>query len=153
MWVFFFRQDVKTNTLYLAPFEDSYFRARVDKVDVVGHKVSVFFLDFGNHETVEIKSVIIIDDRIIQEVCFQSYYSNIEIKFFLQKTFKLVKEGAKSNRTFLSFWLHLFLVHHLHISLNFSDIFFQYPVIVETPGLAVECSLANVKPNQVLFSF
>ena len=39
-------------------------------------KASVFFIDFGNCECIDLKLLILIDDRIIQQVCFwKSKYS------------------------------------------------------------------------------
>jgi len=64
----FNRQDVKSNRVFLVPYETEYYRARADKVDAVAQKVTVFYIDYGNHEVVDIKSMIIIDDRIVQQV-------------------------------------------------------------------------------------
>jgi hypothetical protein len=56
----------------LAPFESDYYRGRVDKYDAGADKVSVFFIDFGNRDLVDVNSLIILDDDLLAEVSLVS---------------------------------------------------------------------------------
>lgn len=68
-----FRDDIKVGRVYLAPYDDCHFRARVDRRGISDeNSVYVFFIDFGNFETVPISSLIIINENMFEQV---RYYS------------------------------------------------------------------------------
>jgi len=68
-----FRDDVNIGRVYLAPYEDCHFRARVDRRGISDeNSVYVFFIDFGNVETVQISSLIIINENMIEQVRYFS---------------------------------------------------------------------------------
>jgi len=63
-------QQVRRGGLYIAPFaevgeEPCYYRARVNAI--MGNKVTVFFIDYGNMETMEVQSLLVISRRLIEE--------------------------------------------------------------------------------------
>ena len=67
--LFDFRDDIKIGRVYLAPFDDCHYRARVDRREILNQNaVVVFFIDFGNFETVDISSLIVINDKMIEQV-------------------------------------------------------------------------------------
>ncbi len=87
-------QDVKVGHVYLAPFDNEYFRARVDSVDRRAGTIAVFFIDFGNvRNDVRLSELIPITRNGLREI------GPVGIK------------------------------------------------LVETPALALECSLAETRPN------
>ena len=62
------RTDVNKGRIYLAPYEDSHYRARVDKCHQAERSVEVFFIDYGNTSVVHCDALIVIDDDMIKKV-------------------------------------------------------------------------------------
>lgn len=88
-------KDLVHGNVYLAPFEQGYYRARIDSVDFQSAIATVFFIDFGN-----------IEDVVMEDLIF------------------ITKEGlTKLGQPVMA--------------------------LIKTPALAMECSLANTKPNPI----
>ena len=61
-----FEELVRTGAIILAPFEEIYYRARVNRVDQNGLAM-VFFIDYGNRERVKTTNLRIIDKNFIRQ--------------------------------------------------------------------------------------
>ena len=86
---------VVSGNVYLAPYNDEYYRARVDGVDESSNYVTCFFIDFGNTETVMLEELIVLSKKGLTE---------------------LGDHGLP---------------------------------LIKTPALAIECSLALIRPNAI----
>ena len=89
-------KQVLVGNIYLAPFNEDYFRARIESVDSSTNTVHVFFIDFGNVEDVMLEDLIVIN-----------------------------KKG----------------LYDLGVSVM---------ALIKVPALAIECSLAHVRPNPIV---
>ena len=52
--------QVSVHNVYLAPFNQHFYRGRVDAVDFKQGSVTIFFIDFGNVEDVAIDELVVI---------------------------------------------------------------------------------------------
>ena len=61
-------KHVIAGNVYLAPFNDEYYRARVDAVDECSNYVTVFFMDFGNSDSVMLEELIVLSRKGLTEL-------------------------------------------------------------------------------------
>ena len=57
---------VEINQLFLAPYEGTYYRARVDSLILSDKKVKAFFVDYGNTEIINISKMFVIDTELVK---------------------------------------------------------------------------------------
>jgi hypothetical protein len=85
-----FSDEIKIGRVYLAPFDDCHYRARLDRRENE-NAVLVFFIDFGNFDTVDISTLIVINDEMIEQVCLDLIeHANNIIRDNLWKCFYFV---------------------------------------------------------------
>ena len=62
--------QAQKDQIVLAPYERVYYRARIDRVNVRQNTIQVFFIDYGNHDTVPLAQLFVIDMDLVAKFPF-----------------------------------------------------------------------------------